>query len=40
MKDYVKPDLEYIKFKAEAITNLPGAEGGFSNNDFVENDFE
>jgi len=40
MKEYIKPEVEYIKFKAEEIASLPGGIGGTSDNDFTDDDFE
>ena len=40
MKDYLKPEIEYIKFKAEEIASLIGGEDGYASNDFSEDDFE
>lgn len=40
MKEYLKPEIEYVDFKTEEITGPITGVGGTGSNTFTEDDFE
>lgn len=39
MKEYLKPDLEYVKFVTENIADIGSGSGSHVSNEFEEDDF-